>query len=175
MKMLRHQSIWVALIALAAAWLGFSEWRLIAATGRRAAAIESLERCRELSARIVIERQNPETAAADSQAEEELSQQVESWAAHAGLGASSVERIDPIAPRRLNDTDYVVEGADIELGEARLDQLARLAASVERDDPRLAISSLRISAPRGEAADRDERWRVELALTYLRHAPKSGR
>lgn len=159
------------LAACSLALLGGTSWWSSIETDRLARSRESLQECLGLAARLAAARESPETTAAARASEDELSQRFEAWSREAGLRAEQVEQIDPRAPRRLADTDYLIEGADIELSRVSLAELAKLASLVERSDRRLRFSSLRLSAPRED--DGAELWQAELALTYLRHAPRS--
>lgn len=167
--------LYALLLATALGTLVAMGWRAYTLTERVRVAEATLLESKRLASRIVAQRDAPETATAARQSEEELSQRVESWSRGAGIDARQLVRIDPLSPRRVGDTDYLVEGADIEMAEVTLPQLALLAATVAREDKRLTLSQVRLTTPRTAEAKEaaEETWRVELALTYLRYSPKS--
>jgi hypothetical protein len=167
--------LFIVLFTMSTAALAAAGWRAQTLAGHVRSAQVTLEESKKLAGRIVAQRDAPETATAARRSEEELSQRIESWSRGAGIDARQLVRIDPLSPRRVGDTDYLVEGADIELAEVTLPQLAMLASAVARDDQRLTVSQLRLTTPRSSTAKdtTEETWRVELALTYLRYSPKS--
>lgn len=175
--MTRSTASLAVLFVVAIGALVGASWLAHDAEQRVLRAQDTLLDCRRLAGQILARRDAPETAADNRAGEDELAKRFEAWSRGADLEANQLERIDPVSPRRLGDTDYLIEGADIELAGVTLSQLAELAQSVAREDPRLRVSRLRLTSPRSASVEGGgpERWRVELALTYLRHSPKSNR
>lgn len=175
MTVSRSTTYLAVLFVVAIGALAGASWWAYDVQQRVLRAQDTLFDCRRLAGQILARREAPETAADNRTGEDELAKRFEAWSRGAGLDANQVERIDPVSPRRPGDTDYLIEGADIELARVTLPQLAELAQSIAREDPRLRVSRLRLTSPRSATEEGQERWRVELALTYLRHSPKSSR
>lgn len=135
---------------------------------------DSLAECKRIVSKISAAKLAPETASGTQQPEEELSRRIESWAKQAGVGPRQMIRIDPVSPRRAGDSDYLVQGHEVELASLSLPHLAQFAAVVRRDDARLRVSRLRLSPSRTPGSE-SEGWQAEIALTYLLHSPKSPR
>lgn len=153
----------------------FGAWRSHSLQNRLDESVAALTECRQLVDRIKAARSAPEIASEQQTNEEELTRRIEAWASQAGIRGEQVLRIDPLPGRRSGDSDYLVQGVDVELGKITLPQLAAFSQSVRSEDSRLRVSQLRLSAlePLQIGAGSTETWDGEIALTYLLHSPRS--
>ena len=166
---------WIALYAVLGTLVLWSADHLRASRARARTAAQNLEQCRRLNRAIQQIELRPVRAAPDAQSRTDLSSRIEAAAAVAGFPPSTVERIDPQPGRRVGETPYEEYTTLVELGTLPLKQLVTFLEAATRGEPRLDVTSIRLSAPRYEAptAARQETWHAEVTLTYFVFVEKS--
>ena len=159
-------------------FLGFSSLRL---ADRRAAyegAVQSLQEAASLVDQMKLLRAKPDKAALQSRSDRTLAEQIERAAVAAGIAREQIARIEPQAPRRAADADYLEHSTILQLDSVPLKQFAAALTSLRLGSQGLSdlkVSTLRIAAPyqAGDASS-DERWNIELTLTYFVYSPKTS-
>jgi len=93
---------------------------------------------------------------------------VEQAAQIAEIPGSAIMSISPQAGRRMGNSDLMAHPTSIQLRDTPLKQLVRFLIELAADESGLEATSLRLRAPRNvPPAEAEERWSVELVLTYL--------
>jgi hypothetical protein len=158
-----------------AGWLSFTHYR--AGQDAFLAAQSELDTATSLARQIVLLRQKPDRATMQSRSDQSLAQTIEASAVASGLAREQVARIEPHAPRRLGDSDYLEHATVVQLDNVTLSQLATTLAALRSGaagPEQLRVSSLRISAPyQDDSPGGVEPWNAELTLTYLVYSPKT--
>lgn len=159
-------------LLVACAWSYFDRTR--AGRGLRADT-ENLAACQHAAGQIERLRQQKQRALLKSKPTDELNRKVDDWARQAQIDPQRLVRIEPQAPRRVGDSQYLEQVTELEVVGATLPMLIRLAQLAEQAEEGIKLTSLRISPPRSssESTDESETWNAELALTYLIYSPKS--
>lgn len=151
-------------------------------------AAEQLAEAQELAARISALRERPAQAGTEAMEVSDLTRLIEGAAEASGIDRDQLVRIWPSPPRRVGDSPYQEVATQVLLRHCTLEQLARfmLLVSEDVDAHRLRVASLRLSAPRSEAAsgsrtpsgsrqsaaqDGPNRWSADVTLAYLIYAP----
>ena len=106
-----------------------------------------------------------------------LARLIEEAAEKSGVGAASLERIWPQAPRRVGDSAYLRKGTQLILREATLANTVNFLNLLEASETPLSIDALRMNPGRnpqhkalsGSAAT--ETWTFELTVSYLIYRP----
>lgn len=163
----------LGILALAAGAFG---WQARRTATDAAAAERTLAECRQLATEIRALDDGPAKAELAQRPVEELTQLVETWAKQVGIEADNLLRVEPHAPRRVGDTDYLEQGAKVELRDVSLLQLAQFADCVASAEDQLRVTDLRLTAPRQESIEHsgEETWQAELVLASLVYAPRSA-
>jgi hypothetical protein len=172
-------ALWQLIIVAALAapcwfsWLHYSE-------GRESflAAQHELDQSASLANQILLLRQKPDRAAAQSRSEQSLAEAIEKSAAAAGVSREKVARVEPQQPRRAGESDYLEHATVVQLDGVTLAQLANTLTTLRSSGAgleQLRVSALRISAPYQAAASQGpEPWNVELTLSYFVYSPKTA-
>ena len=155
---------------------GFCYLHLVEGSRENGRAADNLQKATALADQISILRQKPSRVAALSRSERSLAKTVEQAAASVQVGPASIARIDPQAPQRAGDSDYLEHATVVQLEGVTLRQSAALLArlcSLRGGPDRLHCTSIRASThyqakPDGAA---EELWNVELRLTYFVYSP----
>lgn len=160
--------------------VGFSWWRSQSAAAEATEAQKLLSECRTLAGRIEASRGGSTVAEESRRTEDELAREIDAWRRSVGIKQADLLRIEPLAPRRVDNTSYIEQGARVQIRRLTLPQLASFADHVENRsgqlNAKLLLGDLRLTAPRvAEAAGGDESWQGEFALTYFVYSPKSSR
>jgi hypothetical protein len=168
-----HSRIAVRLIlgALAAAIaLGWAGSYMAGQAAIARAAASDLSQCMQLRQTIEQMRAAPAMARDQQVSQPQLTQQIETAVAAAGIPVANIERISPDAPRRLHDSPFDQMTIGLSLRNVRLQQVAATMYKLANDTPALDATTLRLTAPR-DPADQHT-WHAELVLSYLVYAQR---
>ncbi len=167
--------IYTLLLAVALMVTGGISWKNYQASARLAKSQEATAECFRIAKRIHALKTAPDLATETTESEEELTQKIEVWASTASIKPNQIILIDPLSPRRISDSDYLLQGVEVSLQNTSLEQLASFSRAIQAKDKRLKVSELSLSAPRSiiRQNQKEETWQIELQLTYLRLSPKS--
>ena len=133
------------------------------------AATEDLARCRQMIDRIEGFRRLPARVADAELLASQTTALIEAAAAKAGLPSSSLVRISPQAPQRVGQGPYQEKPIEVLLSGVSMRQVAGLLHELSASATPLRAKSIRLSAPRQEAAAGT--WSAQVVLTYLIYQP----
>jgi hypothetical protein len=142
------------------------------------AAQHELNQSASLANQIILLRQKPDRAAAQSRSEQSLAEVIEKSATASRVSRDKVARVEPQQPRRAGESDYLEHATLVQLDGVTLAQLASTLSTLRSSGAgleQLRVSALRISAPYQAAASQGpESWNVELTLSYFVYSPKTA-
>ena len=154
-------------ILFAALPITYGQWQ--SSKQSAVAAASNLERCEQLAAAIKQLRSKPSLANSAQEPISDLAPQLELAASSAKIAAQRLLRIDPESPRRVGDTPFLQVSTHVDIRGATLRELLTMLHSLLSSNPTLRVTFIRLSVPREEIID--ERWNVELTLTYFVYSP----
>jgi hypothetical protein len=153
--------------------LVFSGLRLRHSRSAAYASAENLRSCRQLAEQIETLKAAPAQASLERRTLQDLSRKVEQAAQIAEIPGSAIVSISPQAGRRMGASALMAHPTSIQFRDTPLRQLVRFLIELAADESGLDATSLRLKAPRNAPpAEAEERWTVELVLTYLVFSPE---
>ena len=162
----------VALGVLSVILAGLALW----ANGQRSAARAQAERasrdlqaCRKLARKIERLRHRPNQAGARELEFSVLNARVEGAARMAAVARDRIAGIQPKPARRVGNTVYNHKPTEILLDAVSMKQLVVFLHTLISGSPGLHVSSLRLSASRGQESQ--DSWAAEVVVSYLIYAP----
>lgn len=171
----QREWLWMLLTAALVVLLAFAALELQSSRAAALAAVQNLAECRELASEISKLRGRPSQITLQAQSGAELARQIESAAQVAQVPNNCVVRIDPQPARRIGESPYKEQPANLELRAVTLKQLVQFLQTLQEGGAGLRTRSMRLIAPRQEAtAPSDaETWMAEVTLTSMIFAPKN--
>jgi hypothetical protein len=137
------------------------------------ASAQNLDTCRELADQIVTLRSAPAQASLERRTLQDLSRKIEQAAQIAEIPGSAIVSINPQPGRRIGNSALMAHPTSIQFRETPLKHLVRFLIELAADESGLEATSLRLKAPRiAPLTEAEERWTVELVLTYLVFSPE---
>ena len=170
---LRRQILCGAVIFFALLLADLLCWKYL--TGARAeaqSAADDVATCRATVARIKLLREKPAVIALQETQSGDVSSRIEAAASGAEMPEGSIERIDPEPPQPVSGTPYRRKPVRVRLARVTMQQVFTFLHSVADGGAALHLSTIRLSAPRGE--ETGDRWNVEALLSSLSYDPKSA-
>ena len=156
----------VALLVVSGLRLAHSRTAAFASRG-------NLEDCQHLAEQIDTLKTAPAQASLQQRTQKDLAQKIEQAAQIAEIPGSAILSISPQAGRRLGTSSLSAQPTNVHLREIPLKQLVRFLVELSADESGLQATSLRLTAPRtAPGNEAQERWSVELVLTYLVFSPE---
>lgn len=147
---------------------GFSAMRAAARQVNEAEA--DLAGCRRMIAEIERMREQPRIASLEVEPPSRIAEQVSAAVDAGGLPPESLIRVEPQAPVRVGRSQYQVRATTVELEDATLEQIVRLAHHLSDAQEGLTVRDLVLSEPRTSDPSQ-ERWRAEVTLTQMIFSP----
>ena len=166
------------LILIALAMLGL--YALLSVRGARAAA-ERLQLARQDQReiqRLLDEIQQlslaPRIAADDAEAPGAIGDRIEAARALTRLPENAVSDQNPLAPSRVDRTDFEQRKVVITLNPAPLAKIAIFCDALRDEDTGSVVSDLKLTVPsNSKSRASQEEWRATLTLTQTIYSPKS--
>jgi hypothetical protein len=137
------------------------------------AALQNLEDCRQLADQIEAIKTAPAQASLEQQTQQDLAKKIEQAAHIAEFPKSAIASITPQTGRRMGNSSLQAHPTSVQIREIPMKQLVRFLMELSSDESGLQATSLRLTAPRtAPPSEAEERWSVELILTYLVFSPE---
>lgn len=133
--------------------------------------VADLQRTRSLAKEIAKFRNSPVIAGAADIDTSDIARRIDQAAKSALFPSDAITRISPELPQRIADTPYRQRVTQVTFRNINLRQLLSFATAISRPDGGMNIKSIRIVAPRIDAAPSTETWAVEITLTYIYFDP----
>jgi len=133
-------------------------------------AAEDLFACQKIAESIASLREQPAVASEKDMGVQALGRRIETASRQAHLSGSFLEGVFPQSPRRLGDTPYVTKPTELRLRGVAFRPLLIFLYHLT-DESGLDVRAIRLSSPRGDAAD--DVWDTEVTLSYMIYSPSS--
>lgn len=116
----------------------------------------------------------PKVAALRLESPAEITNRISEARAAAGIPESSLLREEPIAPQRIDRSDFELRATTIDLAPASLAQIVTFCKNLRDEDTGTLVRDLTLTEPRdGSQESRVESWKATLVLTQMIFSPKS--
>lgn len=153
--------------------LAVSLWTMSTARLSAQNASERLGEVERLAKQVNQLREHPTLERRESATRQDISISIESAAAEVGVSSSQLLRIEPLPRvREERGGDYVLTPTRVEIENATLDSLLRMASRLISEDPTLNLGQARFSYDAVQSEGGVELWDGELTLTRRLYLPK---
>lgn len=116
----------------------------------------------------------PKVAALQMQSPAEIANRVASAMETAGLPQSSLMKEEPMAPQRIQRSDFELRSTTIDLAPATLSQILQLCEALRDPDTGTMVRDITLREPNsGAKGGNQEKWEASLVLTQMIFSPKS--
>ena len=118
----------------------------------------------------------PKVAALRLESPAEITNRIAEARTAAGLPESSLLREEPIAPQRIDRSDFELRATTIDLAPASLSQIVAFCENLRDEETGTLVRDLTLTEPRnGSQGSRAESWKATLVLTQMIFSPKSAK
>jgi type II secretory pathway component PulM len=119
-----------------------------------------------------IERLNnaPRIASLEMESPDEISQRITAALKQLKSSATSLQSVDPQPPRRIANSEYQIRATEVELGQVKLNDLARFITALTKGGQGLEVRDIVLSETRN-ASKTAETWLARLTLTQVIYSP----
>lgn len=116
----------------------------------------------------------PKVASLRMESPAEITNRIAAARNAAGLPESGLLREEPIAPQRIDRSDFELQSTTIDLAPASLAQIHTFCESLKDEDNGTLVRDLILTEPRDEVqSGSTESWKATLVLTQMIFSPKS--
>lgn len=166
-------------------WVGttlvlLSMYAVLSASGARTAADQLAQAEADLAevstklARIQRLQRAPSVAALEIESPSEIANRVEAARQSARLPQSALLKEQPLAPVRIDRSDFELRATRIELAAATLPQIVAFCEALRDESTGTVVRDIMLDEPQNaSAAVGGEKWEAQLVLTQMIFSPKS--
>jgi hypothetical protein len=129
-----------------------------------------LRDCQQLVQEIARLRVRPRVASLEVEPSSRIAERVEAALTRSGVRASSLVRVEPLAPVRIGSSSYQLRQTSVSLEDVTLEQVVRFADALSEPDEGLSVPDLVMTAASTPASGGD-RWSVQVGLTQMIFSP----
>lgn len=116
----------------------------------------------------------PKVAALQLQSPAEITNRIAAARQAAGLPESSLLKEEPLAPQRIQRSDFQLQSTTIELAPATLPQILKFCEALRDEETGTLVRDIILNEPTAQAnSTNQEKWEASLVLTQMIFSPKS--